>query len=154
MAVWSRNHKSKEEPSSKSDNDSVNLDDDEYAWWAARDELKRAWTPPKKKVAAAPEEKPSAFEKRYSSESLFSWASSPDPDDPTLGGGGVYLDPYAVLGLQPGATLDEVVAAHRRLAMEHHPDRQHGANDQERLLAEETMRRINGAYQELRTRTV
>lgn len=32
-------------------------------------------------------------------------------------------DPFAVLGLTPSATLDEVRAARRRLAKEHHPDK-------------------------------
>lgn len=35
-------------------------------------------------------------------------------------------DPYAVLGLSPNATLDEVRAARRRLAAEFHPD--HGGD--------------------------
>ena len=32
------------------------------------------------------------------------------------------LDPYRVLGVPPGAPLDEVKAAYRRLAKRHHPD--------------------------------
>ena len=35
-------------------------------------------------------------------------------------------DPFAVLGLRPDATLDEVRSARRRLAAEHHPD--HGGD--------------------------
>ena len=35
-------------------------------------------------------------------------------------------DPYAVLGLSPGATLDEVRSARRRLAAQFHPD--HGGD--------------------------
>jgi hypothetical protein len=31
--------------------------------------------------------------------------------------------PHAVLGVRPGATMDEVKAAFRRKALEHHPDR-------------------------------
>lgn len=33
------------------------------------------------------------------------------------------VDPHALLGVAPGASLDEVKAAFRRKALEHHPDR-------------------------------
>jgi hypothetical protein len=33
------------------------------------------------------------------------------------------INPYARLGLRPGAPLTEVKRAYRRLAMDHHPDR-------------------------------
>src|SRR5215218_1602703 len=53
------------------------------------------------------------------------------------------MDPYAVLGLGPGASPDEVAAAYRRLAKRFHPDRagERGA----RRMAE-----INAAYDRLR----
>jgi hypothetical protein len=54
------------------------------------------------------------------------------------------MDPYAVLGLQPGASPDEVARAYRALAKRWHPDRGGGA-DAERRMAE-----INGAYDLLR----
>jgi hypothetical protein len=54
------------------------------------------------------------------------------------------MDPHAVLGLQPGASRDEVAAAYRALAKRWHPDRGGGA-DAERRMAE-----INGAYDLLR----
>ena len=47
-------------------------------------------------------------------------------------------DPYAVLGLRPGATEGEVAVAYRELAKVHHPDR--ARDDGER------MRVINSAY--------
>lgn len=47
-------------------------------------------------------------------------------------------DPYAVLGLRPGATEGEVAAAYRELAKRHHPDR--SADDGAR------MREVNVAY--------
>jgi hypothetical protein len=54
------------------------------------------------------------------------------------------MDPYAVLGVEPGAAPRDVTAAYRRLAKEWHPDRRRGA-DAERRMAE-----INGAYDLLR----
>ena len=33
------------------------------------------------------------------------------------------LNPYLILGLQPGAAMEDVKSAYRRLAFEHHPDR-------------------------------
>ena len=44
------------------------------------------------------------------------------------------INPYARLGLRPGASLPEVKRAYRRLAMEHHPDRV-GSGDLEAFLA-------------------
>lgn len=147
MAVWKRGHKNEE-------NESVSLADDSHAWWAARDELKRAWQPPKKKVPVdASDSRPAShFEQKYSSESLFNWANGPEPDALTHGGQGTLLDPYSVLGLQPGASIDEVVIAHRNLAKTYHPDRQFGASEEERIEAGQTIRRINAAYEELRSR--
>src|SRR3954447_10566910 len=54
------------------------------------------------------------------------------------------MDPYAVLGVEPGAAPRDVTAAYRQLAKEWHPDRRRGA-DAERRMAE-----INGAYDLLR----
>ena len=151
MAVWHRSHKS-DSVDESDDNESVSLDDPDHAWWAGRDELQRAWSPRKTVPKAAERPATGAFESKYSTDSLFNWADGPDPDDPTHGGNGTLLDPYAVLGLQPGASIEEIVAAHRRLAKTYHPDRQFAANDRDRFEAEQTMSRINAAYQELRAR--
>ncbi len=55
-----------------------------------------------------------------------------------------FVDHHAVLGLEHGATLAEIKAAFRRLAMELHPDRnrgdhQAGARLQEVMLAHKTL---------------
>ena len=149
MAVWNRSNKE-----SSDDDESVSLADDDHAWWAGREELKKAFVAKPRSVASGDAEvhRPSAFEEKYSTESLFNWADGPDPDDPTHGGQGSLLDPYGVLGLQPGATLEQVVSAHRALAKTYHPDRQLNASEEDRLAADQTMRRVNAAYHELRSR--
>jgi hypothetical protein len=54
------------------------------------------------------------------------------------------MDPHAVLGLDPGATLDQATASYRELAKRWHPDRG-GGREAERRMAE-----INAAYDLLR----
>ena len=53
------------------------------------------------------------------------------------------MDPYAVLGLSPGASLDEAARAYRRLAKEWHPDRA-GESGMARMIG------LNVAYELLR----
>lgn len=61
-------------------------------------------------------------------------------------------DPYAVLGLLPGASMEEVRQAWRRLAAENHPDRmlQRGAPPEFVEIAREKTAAINGAYTQIR----
>ena len=49
----------------------------------------------------------------------------------------------SILGVQAGASIDEITAAWRRLAMEFHPDRQGGDGQK--------MAEVNAAYDVLRT---
>lgn len=154
MTLFKRNPRDEE--------DSVSLESDAHAWWAGRDHLERTFVPKKRTVpgstgpASTTPSGPSSttFAERFSTESLFNWASGPEPDDPTHGGNGLPLDPFRVLGLQPGASLSEVVSAHRTLAKRYHPDQLHGADEAVRTEAAQTMRTVNAAYQELRTRLV
>ena len=144
------------------DEDTVSLADADHAWWSERDELERVFVPKtrtatnhdgtQRATTNGTDPSDSEFAQQYSTESLFNWASGPEPDDPTYGGTGLPLDPYRVLGLEPGATLSEVVAAHRKLAKQYHPDRFFSAPEDERADAAQTMSTVNAAYQELRSR--
>lgn len=57
----------------------------------------------------------------------------------------------AVLDLRDNATRDEIGAAYRRLAKQHHPDRFVAAEPTEQAFHEEQMREINAAYRALKT---
>jgi DnaJ like chaperone protein len=61
-------------------------------------------------------------------------------------------DPYAVLGLLPGASLDEVRQAWRRMAAENHPDMMasRGAPPEFVRIAETKSAAINAAYAKIR----
>ncbi len=61
-------------------------------------------------------------------------------------------DPHAVLGLLPGASMEEVRQAWRKLAAENHPDRmlQRGAPPEFVVIASEKTAAINAAYARIR----
>ena len=61
-------------------------------------------------------------------------------------------DAYAVLDVSPDATWEDIVAAHRLQARRHHPDRLAGEAPAVVAAAEDRIRDINAAYQELRVR--
>ena len=54
-------------------------------------------------------------------------------------------DPYAVLGLSPGASDEEVKKAYRTLAKKYHPDRNPGDEEAARKMQE-----INAAYEQIK----
>ena len=55
-----------------------------------------------------------------------------------------------VLGLEPGATTEQVTLAYRRLAKVHHPDRWAEAGEALQLHHSEQMLKVNAAYRILR----
>lgn len=57
------------------------------------------------------------------------------------------IDAYAKLGLRPGADLEEVKRAYRRLVFENHPDRFVNACESTRAAAEERTRELNRAIE-------
>ena len=58
-----------------------------------------------------------------------------------------FQDPYRTLGLNPGASLDEIKKAYREMAKKYHPD--HFSDPHAKELAEEKMAEINQAYDSL-----
>ena len=63
--------------------------------------------------------------------------------------GGTLDDAYAVLGVQPTATDDEVRAAYRKLALKHHPDRVAALGEDIRRAAEKKFQEINEAKERI-----
>ncbi len=56
------------------------------------------------------------------------------------------MDYYAILGLDPGASLDSIKIAYRRLARENHPDLLSGSSPDVLAAASKRMAEINQAY--------
>ncbi len=52
---------------------------------------------------------------------------------------------YATLGLEPGASKDEIKKAYRKLSMQYHPDKVRHLGEEFRKIAEEKMKEINAA---------
>jgi len=57
------------------------------------------------------------------------------------------IDPYAVLGLEPSASVDEVRAAYRARSMLLHPDLHQGRPEHVRREAERAMTQLTQAYE-------
>ena len=61
-------------------------------------------------------------------------------------------DPYAILGVAPGATKEEIKAAYRRLAGQYHPDKVQHLGKEFQQLAEKRFKEIQQAYDDLISR--
>jgi len=53
---------------------------------------------------------------------------------------------YATLGLQPGASKEEIKKAYRKLCMKYHPDKVRHLGEEFQKIAEEKMKEINAAH--------
>lgn len=155
----------------QSDADTVDLSQDEHAWWTSgrvqsapglSSEPPVAGTP---ETAAGPAEDPAPW--------VYTDVFAADVDgaiDREFGTGGsedaadaaadardlaeVFAEEsaYRALGLEPDATWDDVVSAHRRMAKRYHPDRLVGAEEHLRAEGEQLMIEANAAYETLRRR--
>lgn len=71
-------------------------------------------------------------------------------------GGGAAVDLsahyYAVLGLEPGASMEAIKKAYRTLSMKYHPDKVGHLGEEFRSVAEEKMKEINVAYEYFKKR--
>jgi hypothetical protein len=59
-------------------------------------------------------------------------------------------DPFAVLGVSPGASAEDIKAAYRRLVNRYHPDKLQHLGEEFREVAEEKFKTIQSAYQTLK----
>lgn len=82
----------------------------------------------------------------------------PREADRAGGGAPLYVRPsrgrdelLALLGITGSATRQEISAAYRRLVTQHHPDRYHGASNDEQTAAAARFIEITKAYEELLT---
>jgi DnaJ like chaperone protein len=58
-------------------------------------------------------------------------------------------NPYAVLGVSPHATQEEIRKAYRKLANKYHPDKVQHLGDEFKKLAEERFKEIEAAYRDV-----
>jgi DnaJ-class molecular chaperone len=62
------------------------------------------------------------------------------------------VDPYVILGVDEGASQDEIRAAYRQLAAQYHPDKLAHLGEEFQILAEQKFKAIQSAYDALRHR--
>jgi len=137
--------------------EAVHLDGDDHAWWAQQ-EVSEVWKPRERKPKGGEEPERDILAEHFGDD----WRTSFEFTGPTEEELAEEhrreqqaiddQDPYKVLGVEPTATWEEIVEAHRTMARTHHPDRLFGQSEEEKADGEERIRVINTAYQELRVR--
>lgn len=144
--------------------DAVDLSESEHAWWASgrvQHAYGLAAEPSPAPEPDAPEFEPWTFTDVFAASVdgeidhdgvLGGPADTADPPSDTRDLAEVFVEEssYRALGLQPGASWDEVVQAHRAVAKRFHPDRLIHADEATREQGEEQMRSANAAYEHLR----
>lgn len=157
--LWSRKKKdaSPPEPASSEPAESVRLDDDDHAWWA-QEEVKEVWRPRDPRAVGTEEPKRDILAEHFGEDWRTSFGFTPPTEEQQAAEAAREQqalddqDPYKVLQVDPEATWDEIVAAHRHQARVNHPDLLFGQSEEEKAESEERIRVINNAYKELRIR--
>lgn len=153
----------------QSDADTVDLSEDEHAWWASGRVQSAPGLAPEPPTVEAPSATPGPAEDP--APWVYTDVFAADVDgaiDREFGEGHgaddrvadardlaeVFAEEsaYRALGLEPDATWDDVVTAHRRMAKRYHPDRLVGAEEHLRAEGEQLMIEANAAYETLRRR--
>lgn len=150
----------REDDDAEDPDETVALDDDAHAWWAQRP-AEDLWRP-RDDPPTAPEPERDVLAEHFGADWRTSFGFDPPPPvppgspsaEPDEGASDLpdEGDAYAVLGVEPTATWEEIVAAHRALARRHHPDRVASAGADAVAAAEDRIVRVNAAYAELRIR--
>jgi hypothetical protein len=155
---WSRWRRRRSDPSAaSSDGDRARLDDQEHAWWAQR-EVEEVWTPREPRPTEPVEERRDILAEHFGDDWRVSFGFAEPTEEEQADAAAAAqqaiddADPYKVLQVDPSATWEEIVAAHRHQARVHHPDRLFGLSPEEQEAGEERIRVINAAYQELQVR--
>lgn len=136
--------------------EAAHLDDADHAWWAQTD-VERVWTPKVRRRAEEAKEQDILAE-HFGADWRTSFGFTALTDEELSAEAALEQqalddqDPYQVLQVEPTATWEEIVAAHRNQARVHHPDRLFGQSDHEKQVSEDRIRVVNAAYQELRVR--
>lgn len=145
------------------DGEAADLSEDEHAWWAARETV--AGVPTGHGPEAPPPDAARAhFADYWTAESLFEGqapppppdapadepADAPDGDEIDLPGGMDLDSAHLVLQIDVGVEWEAITKAHRRLAMQYHPDRLIAYSPAAQELGRVRMAEINAAHATLR----
>lgn len=119
------------------------------SWWHERDWQRRVREAQEResKERERHEQKQRRQSSQGKSESSQNQGNTSPP--PPAGGGSRRADALKHLGLGPGATIEEIKSAYKRLAKVHHPDRFEGLSVEIIEAANLSFRRIREAYEYL-----
>ena len=155
MRLWGRKPR-RSAPPPREEAEPVRLDDQDHAWWT-QTEVREVWKP-KPRRRAEPEPERDILAEHFGDDWRTSFGFTP-PTEEELAAERAReqqaiddQDPYKVLQVDPSASWEDIVEAHRHQARVHHPDRLFGQSEEEKAEGEERIRIINAAYQELRIR--
>lgn len=155
--LWGRKRTRPSTPERSDDRaEPVRLDGEDHAWWT-QTEVQEVWKPrPRRRTEPEPDRDILAEHFGDDWRTSFGFTA---PTEAELAAERAReqqaiddQDPYKVLQVDPSATWEEIVEAHRHQARVHHPDRLFGQSEEEKAEGEERIRVINAAYQELRVR--